>query len=209
MQATMAFDRASSHVHRELRPQAERWRCSPAPLRAQAPKIGDPPEARNMRLVGYNDLQARSAYQPIIHSRAIDTSPMSAITAAPRRYRSRSIRSTARPSSTAPRSSTSPIPSSPNISRIFPAWRAWASRAAGRWCASATASSLPKGDPNTVYLLRTFGGQAHEIWNVADPASPKLSRACRAARTPTRTGGNARPASPTWSPVWKAGASGE
>ncbi len=34
---------------------------------AQAPKIGDPPEARNMRLVGYNDLQARSAYQPIIH----------------------------------------------------------------------------------------------------------------------------------------------
>ena len=34
---------------------------------AQAPKKGDPPEARNMRLVGYNDLQARSAYQPIIH----------------------------------------------------------------------------------------------------------------------------------------------
>ena len=25
-----------------------------------------------------------------------------------------------------------------------------------------------------VYLLRTFGGQAHEIWNVADPANPKL-----------------------------------
>ena len=34
---------------------------------AQAPKIGDPPEAKNMRLVGYNDLQARSAYQPTIH----------------------------------------------------------------------------------------------------------------------------------------------
>ena len=34
---------------------------------AQAPKIGDPPEAKNMRLVGANDLQARSAYQPIIH----------------------------------------------------------------------------------------------------------------------------------------------
>ena len=25
------------------------------------------PEAHNMRLVGYNDLQARSAYQPVIH----------------------------------------------------------------------------------------------------------------------------------------------
>ena len=36
------------------------------PAVAQAPKLGDPPEAKNMRLVGYNDLQARSAYQPII-----------------------------------------------------------------------------------------------------------------------------------------------
>src|ERR1019366_9323736 len=34
--------------------------------------------------------------------------------------------------------------------------------------------SLPKGDPNAVYMLRTFGGQAHEIWNVADPAHPTL-----------------------------------
>src|SRR5262245_26610147 len=34
---------------------------------AQAPKIGDAPEAKNMRLVGMNDLQARSAYQPTIH----------------------------------------------------------------------------------------------------------------------------------------------
>ena len=33
---------------------------------------------------------------------------------------------------------------------------------------------LPKGDPGAVYLLRTFGGAAHEIWNVADPTNPKL-----------------------------------
>src|SRR5262245_5114336 len=37
------------------------------PALAQAPKVGDPPEAKNMRLVGWNDLQTRSAYQPIIH----------------------------------------------------------------------------------------------------------------------------------------------
>jgi hypothetical protein len=35
-----------------------------APATAQSPKIGDPPEAHDMRLVGMNDLQARSAYQP-------------------------------------------------------------------------------------------------------------------------------------------------
>ena len=31
--------------------------------------IGSTPEARNMRLVGFNNLQARSAYQPIAYSR--------------------------------------------------------------------------------------------------------------------------------------------
>ena len=34
---------------------------------AQQQVIGAPPEASNMELVGYNDLQARSAYQPTIH----------------------------------------------------------------------------------------------------------------------------------------------
>ena len=32
-----------------------------------APKVGDPPELSDMRLVGYSDLQARSSYQPTIH----------------------------------------------------------------------------------------------------------------------------------------------
>src|SRR5476651_2498470 len=38
-----------------------------APAFAQQQKIGDPPEASNMRLVGWSDQQARSAYQPTIH----------------------------------------------------------------------------------------------------------------------------------------------
>src|SRR6185369_8836395 len=37
-----------------------------APALAQSQKVGAPPEAKNMRLVGMNDLQARSAYQPTI-----------------------------------------------------------------------------------------------------------------------------------------------
>ena len=32
--------------------------------------------------------------------------------------------------------------------------------------------TLPKGDPNAVYMLRAVGSQGHEIWNVADPANP-------------------------------------
>src|SRR5437016_14324542 len=38
-----------------------------AGAQAQQQVIGAPPEASNMRLVGSNDLQARSAYQPTIH----------------------------------------------------------------------------------------------------------------------------------------------
>src|SRR5947209_19830688 len=37
-----------------------------APALAQQQKVGSPPEALNMRLVGTNDLQGRSAYQPTI-----------------------------------------------------------------------------------------------------------------------------------------------
>jgi hypothetical protein len=37
------------------------------PAAGQAPKVVEPAEAKNIRLVGFNDLQARSAYQPTIH----------------------------------------------------------------------------------------------------------------------------------------------
>src|SRR5881397_1785248 len=35
-------------------------------------------------------------------------------------------------------------------------------------------SELPKGDKSKVYLLRSYGDTAHEIWDVADPAKPAL-----------------------------------
>src|SRR5271169_282999 len=37
--------------------------AGPGLANAKEQKIGDPPEAHDMRLVGYSDLQARSAYQ--------------------------------------------------------------------------------------------------------------------------------------------------
>jgi hypothetical protein len=41
--------------------------CSTTAQAQQKQTIGAPPEASNMKLVGTNDLQARSAYQPTIH----------------------------------------------------------------------------------------------------------------------------------------------
>src|SRR5689334_17446131 len=41
--------------------------CQSAGPRPASEYRADQEEARNMRLVGYNDLQNRSAYQPLIH----------------------------------------------------------------------------------------------------------------------------------------------
>ena len=97
----------------------------------QAQKIGDPPDARNMRLVGFNDLQARSAYQPVIHKQgeryiayvghhgaSYVPKPVNAVSG--------------QRSSTAPQCSTSPIRRSRNIWRIFPAPKAVPKAAARR-----------------------------------------------------------------------------
>ena len=132
---------------------------------AQQQKVGAPPEASNMRLVGFNDLQARSAYQPVIHARATAGSPTSAITAAGRTESAdRRARST-----TAPRSSTSPIPRKPRYLRTSRARKARARPAARRWCGCATAASCPRATASKVYLLRTFGNSAHEMWDVDRP----------------------------------------
>src|SRR5262249_37372845 len=34
--------------------------------------------------------------------------------------------------------------------------------------------TLPKGDASKTYMLRVFGGRAHEIWDVTDPVKPAL-----------------------------------
>ena len=97
------------------------------------------PDAKDMALSGYNDLQARSAYQPTIHEQCGRwiayighhggtqeiPKPLNPLTGAR--------------NSTAPLSSMSPTRANPNTSRTSLATRAWRSRAARRWCACATA----------------------------------------------------------------------
>jgi len=68
--------------------------------------------------------------------------------------------------------------------------------AARRWCASATEGAA-KGDRNAVYMLRTFGGEAHEIWNVADPAN-RFSSPGSAAQGYAQELVECEPALPFW-----------
>src|SRR3569832_387502 len=136
--------------------------------------IGAPPEASNMKLVGTNDLQARSAYQPTIHHQGdrwiayIDHHDSTDAAPAP----VNPMTGKAEPNGTSIVDVTDPA--QPKYLRHIPG-QAGTYEAGGaqmvRICDGAT---LPKGDRSAVYMLRTFGGEAHEIWNVADPANPVL-----------------------------------
>jgi hypothetical protein len=144
------------------------------PAAAQAPKIGDPPEAKNMRLVGYNDLQARSAYQPIIHKQGeryiayighhggtqAVPKPVNPLTGQAE-FNGASILDVT-------------DPRQPKYLAHIPGQEGLGEQGGGQMVRACDGRLLPKGDPAMIYLLRTFGGQAHEIWNVADPANPKL-----------------------------------
>ncbi len=141
---------------------------------AQTPKVGDPPEAKNMRLVGYNDLQGRSAYQPTIHRQGdryiayighhggteAVPKPVNPITGQPEFNGTSVIDVT--------------DPAHPKYLTHIPGQEGTYEAGGGQMVRVCDGRALPKGDPNAVYLLRTFGGQAHEIWNVADPAHPVL-----------------------------------
>jgi hypothetical protein len=141
---------------------------------AQAPKIGDPPEARNMRLVGYNDLQARSAYQPIVqkqgeryiayigHHGGTESipKPINALT------------------NQAEFNGTSIIdvtnPAQPKYLAHIPGQEGLGEKGGAQMVRACDGRSLPKGDRQKTYLLRTFGSQGHEIWNVSRPEQPAL-----------------------------------
>jgi hypothetical protein len=144
------------------------------PVAAESPKIGDPPEAANMRLVGFNDLQGRSAYQPTIHHQGdrwiayighhggtdAIAKPINPVTGQPEFNGTSIVDVTA--------------PADPVYLHHIPGQEGTYEAGGAQMTRVCDGKDLPKGDPRAVYLLRTFGGAAHEIWNVADPANPKL-----------------------------------
>jgi hypothetical protein len=126
-------------------------------------------EAKNMRLVGYSDLQQRTAYQPIIHKQGNrwiayvghhGDKMMNPLTGKMEDNGTSIIDVT--------------DPKAPKYLAHIPGEEGKAEQGGGqmvRWCAGA---DLPKGDKNKFYILRVFGNQAHEIWDVTDPTKPSL-----------------------------------
>ena len=155
---------------------------------AAAQKIGDAPDAKNMRLVGFNDLQGRSAYQPTIHKQGDRT--IAYIGHHGASYVRKPVNTV---SGQAEFNGTSIVdvtdPAQPKYLAHIPGAEGGPEDGGAQMTRVCDGKSLPKGDPSAVYLLRPFGRVAHEIWNVADPAAPKLV---------TRIGGNYRDTHKSW-----------
>jgi hypothetical protein len=137
-------------------------------------KIGAPPEAKNMRLVGYNDLQARSAYQPTIvhqgdryiayighHGGTQDIpKPVNPLTGQ------------------AEFNGTSIVdvtdPAHPKYLKHIPGTAGSAEGGGAQMVRVCPGATLPKADRTKFYMLRTLGTKGHEVWDVADPTKPAL-----------------------------------
>ena len=141
---------------------------------AQSQVIGAPPEASNMKLVGTSDLQARSAYQPTIHRQGERIiayighhggtpdvpKPVNKMTGQAE-FNGTSILDVT-------------DPANPKYLKHIPGLAGNYEEGGAQMVRICDGKTLPKGDRSAVYMLRTFGGEAHEIWNVADPANPVL-----------------------------------
>jgi len=126
-------------------------------------------EKRNMELVGYHDLQGRSAYQPIIHSQGGRWIA----------YVGHHGHNILNPLTGKKEDNGTSIldvtdPKQPRYLAHIPGESGLAEAGGAQMVRACNGSDLPKGDKSKVYLLRTFGNAAHEIWDVTDPAKPSL-----------------------------------
>ena len=135
---------------------------------------GSAPEAKEMALVGSNDLQARSAYQPLVREQngrwILYVGHHGGTEKAPRPVNA--LTGVAEFNGTSIVDVTDPR--APKYLAHIPGEEGQAESGGAQMVRVCSGKELPKGDPAKFYLLRTFGGEAHEIWNVADPANPKL-----------------------------------
>lgn len=132
-----------------------------------APAAQQRPEKLNMELVGSHDLQGRSAYQPLIHKQGARWIA----------YIGHHGGLLPNSLSGKPESNGTSIldvtdPKRPKYLAHIPGEQGQAEAGGAQMVRVCNGSDLPRADKSKVYLLRTFGNAAHEVWDVTDPATP-------------------------------------
>jgi hypothetical protein len=156
--------------------------ASPVAGVAPAPQADDPLAAHDLRLVGQNDLQARSAYQPIVHA-----------------YGQRRILFVGHHAGEALNPATGYVeknglsildvtdPAKPQYLAHLPPTGPEASGT--QHVQVCDGSALPNADDTKVYAIRTNGALSYEVVDVTDPEKPQF------LRTIAETGTSSRPES--------------
>jgi hypothetical protein len=136
---------------------------------AVAPAAAQAPESRDMRLVAHHDLQARSAYQPLIvkqgdhfiayvgHHGGNKPNPLTGAV---------ELNGTSILDVTDPRA--------PKYLHHIPGAAGEAEAGGAAMVRVCSGDELPRAAKGHWYLLRTRGRLAHEIWDVTEPARPTL-----------------------------------
>jgi len=127
------------------------------------------PDSKNMRLVGYHDLQARTAYQPTIMQQG------SRWIAYIGHHGDNKINPQ---SGQMEHNGTSIIdvtnPKKPQLLKHLPGEEGKAEQGGAQMVRICSGATLPKADKSKFYMLRVFGNQAHEMWDVTQPENPIL-----------------------------------
>jgi hypothetical protein len=126
-------------------------------------------QASNMRLAGYNDLQARTAYQPVIQRQGQrwiayvghhGDNKLNPLTGQMEHNGTSIIDVT--------------DVRNPRYLTHIPGEEGKAEQGGAQMVRICSGAELPKADKSKFYMLRVFGNQAHEVWDVTDPAKPSL-----------------------------------
>ena len=125
-------------------------------------------EMHDMQLVGFNDLQARSAYQPVIHKQGDRWVA----------YIGHHGGSQLNPLTGKQESNGTSIldvtdPRRPKYLVHVPGEPGQGEAGGAQMVRVCDGRDLPHADRSKVYLLRTFGNSGHEVWDVTDPARPE------------------------------------
>jgi hypothetical protein len=136
-------------------------------LTAQQQKVGAPAESRDMQLVGYNDLQARSSYQPTIKRQGTryiayighhGGEKLNALTGKMEKNGTSIVDVT--------------NPRQPKYLAHITGEEGAGEAGGAQMTRVCLGTELPRADRNKAYLLRSYGNSGHEIWDVSDPAKP-------------------------------------